>query len=155
MFAVSWCCKDVGWICNCCFSSLWLRCEKNWSCDRFYRFKLFSTTSVFLRGWKRGQYSPIFHSQMLTQSTYMPVSYPFSAMRVLMRLTAIIVKEAKNLAVRRKNCQILTGSRKKSLPFKKISGDNNAMILTISRKMASVSTGSRKSHHPIETLWCL
>ena len=138
MFAVSWCCKDVGWICNCCFSSLWLRCEKNWSCDRFYRFKLFSTTSVFLRGWKRGQYSPIFHSQMLTQSTYMPVSYPFSAMRVLMRLTD--------------NCK---RGKKFSSPFKKISGDNNAMILTISRKMASVSTGSRKSHHPIETLWCL
>ena len=62
------------------------------------------------------------------------------------------LKSNSPLAVRRKNWQILTVSRKKKLTVKNISGGNNRKVLTVSRKLAEILTDSRKSHHPIETL---
>ena len=55
---------------------------------------------------------------------------------------------AKNLAVTRKNWQILTVSRKK-VNLKNISGRSNGRVLTVSRKLAKILTVSRKSITPL------
>lgn len=43
---------------------------------------------------------------------------------------------------------MLTDSREIFNHKKKISGDNNGMILTVIRKVAKILTVSRESHHP-------
>lgn len=59
-----------------------------------------------------------------------------------------VVKRLKKLAFKRINRQMLTDSREIFNHKKKISGDNNGMILTVIRKVAKILTVSRESHHP-------